>query len=258
MESNYLDFCFESTSLNPYYNLALEDSILRNPLYHNQKVLMIWRSQPCVVLGRFQNPWLECDLKECKRDAVSIVRRQSGGGTVYHDLGNLNISFIGNIKKELNFKLVLDCLASLGINLEINERNDLLYEGLKVSGSAFKNIKGSALHHLTLLISTPLENVRKYLHHTQLEIETKSIKSKRSEMLKLGDVKDNLIAELTNAFLKKSPNEFCYEKLEVLKEEYFSSREWIYGETPKFSVESGGDRSVIEKGRDQNGKWFPF
>ncbi len=221
---------FLSDSLDPYYNLSLEDYFLRSPEFFGKKILLIWRSTPAIIMGRFQNPWLEIDLKKAKNDDVLICRRQSGGGTVYHDEGNLNFCFIGKTKKEDHFNYFLSELSQLGIDLEVNERNDILYKNKKISGSAFKNTKDNSFHHFTFLVDTNLKALKKYLHHKQLSISSKSIPSKRSEVIDLKGV-------LT---VKAILNHFGARKYTPLIEKKFGSDQWIYEETPKFHIKISG------------------
>ena len=186
---------------DPYLNLAIEDFYLRQD-NTNEKVIMLWRSDCCVVMGRFQNPYFECDLDFLKQKNISLVRRQSGGGCVFHDLGNTNWSFIGrkeNFDKNENFSFIQDLLLSLGVNSKVNDRNDLMVDDRKISGSAFKQIKEKSLHHCTLLINTDLYMLKKSLKTHKKEKLSKAVKSVRSTTLNLKqknpDIDFNLICQ---------------------------------------------------------------
>lgn len=117
-----------SESHDPYLNLAIEDWLLRDPQFAEQSILFFYINRPAVVIGRSQNPWVECDLALAKKLGVDIVRRQSGGGTVYHDEGNLNFSFIvpkAQYEKTQNIQTIIDILNTLGIAAFSNERHDI-------------------------------------------------------------------------------------------------------------------------------------
>jgi lipoate-protein ligase A len=244
--SKNFNFCFISDQLDPYWNLSLEDFFLRSKEFSKLKVLFIWRSTPSVVMGRFQNPWLECDLPKMAQDKVQVVRRQSGGGSVYIDQGNLNFSFIGDINADDNYNFFFNSLSSLNIPFERNKRFDLLVDGKKISGSAFKNTKDSSMHHFSLLVETPLEKISKYLFHQRPLIETKSIRSTCTEVVSLKSAFNITVEDVLSCFEKSSVSQYSVEN-EFYKK--MKSAEWIYGETPKFSLgKSSGESLEFIKG----------
>ena len=103
-------------------------------------MLLVWRNKPCVVIGRHQNPWAECDLLQANSEGVDIARRKSGGGTVYHDMGNINISFFTTRKgynRKANLELIAKAMNKFGLNIKVNERDDLLNNGFKVRNELF-------------------------------------------------------------------------------------------------------------------------
>ena len=168
-----------SETFNPWFNLATEDWIFRdmNPEGH---VLYLWRNSETVVIGRYQNPWLECRLDAMKADGVRLARRQSGGGAVYHDHQNLNFTFMSGVDvydKERNFEIIIDALSKFGIKAETSGRNDMIVGGRKISGSAFKLTKDRAFHHGTLLVDVDLGRLGNYLNPDVLKLESKGIKS---------------------------------------------------------------------------------
>ena len=122
-----------SSSTNIFENLALEDWLYENADLEHQNILLLWKNDPAIVIGRHQNPWLECNIQECQKKGVAIVRRKSGGGTVYHDSGNLNCSFLK--KRELynrkqNLEFVISALkARWNIDLSLNKREDIILDG---------------------------------------------------------------------------------------------------------------------------------
>jgi lipoate-protein ligase A len=145
-----------------YENLALEDYIFRN-LEEGEETLLLWRNRDCVVIGRYQNPYIECRLGELRRAGISLARRQSGGGTVWHDEGNLCFTFFGSSRgfsRRNNIEITAEALIGLGVPAEINRRLDILAEGCKISGSAFRESRGFAFHHGTILIQANLEKLK--------------------------------------------------------------------------------------------------
>jgi len=177
-----------SASVNPYLNLAIEAYLMSRAAPHRQ-VLFLYRNSPSVVIGRHQNIHTECNLPLMRKHGVLPARRVSGGGAVYHDLGNLNLAFLGpadQYDQDANYRLVIEALDGLGFDLERNERNDLLLDGKKISGSAFRHSGGASLHHLTVLVSPNFERLVGVLHGDAVfAYESKGINSVRSEVSSL-------------------------------------------------------------------------
>jgi lipoate-protein ligase A len=177
---------YVSQAQDPIFHLAVEDWLLR---HSGETAFFLYQNKPSVVLGRFQNPWLECDLAWLADNQVQLVRRFSGGGTVWHDLGNVNFCWVGPLagfKKTAALEVVRDRLAELGVIVEINARHDLVVRQSdgstrKVSGSAFKQTKDRALHHGTLLLQgSDLSKLNRALTSPHTLSETRSIASVRS------------------------------------------------------------------------------
>jgi lipoate---protein ligase len=248
---------YTTSCLNPYLNLAIEDWLFRTK--DNTQILFLWRSTPSIVMGRFQNPWLECNTEQILHDKVNLVRRQSGGGTVYHDVDNLNFTFISpkeSYNKDANNKIVVDALKDFGIEAFASGRNDILVkidgEDRKISGSAFKQIKNMSFHHGTLLVKSDLTRLNNYLKPRDKVLSSKSIKSVRSKVANISEISnyvdiDTLIVALKDNFNKyyRSTSEIVVlEEKECLKIEHVNSYfkflkgwEWIFGETPKFTLD---------------------
>jgi lipoate-protein ligase A len=188
---------FTAEHHDPWFNLATEDWIFKNfPADHH--VLFLWRNKPCIVIGRFQNPWNECNLQAMERDDVALARRQSGGGAVYHDLGNTNFTFMSprdSYDKHRNFSLIIEALKHFGIHAEQSGRNDILVDGKKVSGSAFRMASDRAFHHGTLLISTDLQKLPGYLTPDKEKLKSKGVRSVASRVANLSEFNPNLTHE---------------------------------------------------------------
>ena len=249
-----------SDSSDPYYNLALEQSILES-LKKSEKCLLLYQNRKCVVMGRFQNPWLECNIRSMKTNNIDLVRRQSGGGCVYHDLNNLNFCFLQSEKyhdKEQNNKIILNALSALEINAYLSQRSDLLVNQdgpKKFSGSAFKQKKDRSFHHGTLLINSDLKMLNHYLHTDQLNIESKSTKSVRSSVINLKSINESLDSDKLIESLRKSFGDFFDLEVKMksindisFNSEYFNEInkwQWIFGETPLFENSSEDDSYLI-------------
>ena len=153
--------CYYCTEYDPYINLSLEHTLFLRQL--SEPILLIYRCKPTVVIGRNQNPWNEVDFRYIKKKKIEFMRRESGGGTVYHDLGNINFSFIvprTHYSIERNLTILVRALHRLGVKAKYTAHNDILVEGRKVSGSAFRYRKTHALHHGTLLCNSHLKQLR--------------------------------------------------------------------------------------------------
>ncbi|MFA6706297.1 MAG: lipoate--protein ligase [Sphaerochaetaceae bacterium] len=237
---------------NPHFNLATEDWLFQSTDV-DEHILFLWRNQPCIVIGRFQNPWEECNLEAMEADNVILTRRQSGGGAVYHDLGNTNFTFMsprGSYSKETNFAIIISALKTLGIKAETSGRNDIVVEGKKISGSAFKLNANRAFHHGTLLIRTDLKAISTYLTPDKEKLESKGIKSVASRVANLTSFNQHLTHEtLCQAIIDQffttygsvcPIEELTFERLSREPElartyERYADWQWRFGSTPQFS-----------------------
>src|SRR6056297_3015303 len=187
---------------NPWYNLALEEYLLDN-LEENEVILYLWQNDNTGVIGRNQNAWKECRSELLAEEGGKLARRLSGGGAVYHDLGNLNFTFIMdkdnyNLKKQL--KVILEAVRDQGIEAEFSGRNDLVVKSKKFSGNAFYVGSEAAYHHGTILVDTDFQKLVKYLQVSREKIESKGVDSVRSRVINLKELKN----ELTIKDIKKS------------------------------------------------------
>ncbi len=239
-----------SLSQDVFINLAYEEWLLRKGHFHG---LVLYHNSPCVVMGRFQNPWLECQVPLMNEMKIPLVRRISGGGCVYHDLNNLNFSFIHTqqkIYREENLDLLLKVLERLDIKAYRNERFDLIFDRdgapFKFSGSAFKRVKEGTMHHGTLLWDSNLGLLNKVLNPKDQVIAGKGIRSHRSRVINLREIQSGANS---TAFLKALSLELG-QKIEVITEQELlnnpeikliatklKSDSWIFGETPVFNEE---------------------
>lgn len=235
-----------ATSHDCAANLAGEAYLIKEDLEH---VLYLYINDPCIVIGRFQNPYSECNLERMDEDGVQLVRRRSGGGAVYHDQGNLCFTLIGNkdsSTKEENFALILEGLKKLGIDAELSGRNDILSQGKKISGNAFQTTTTKFCHHGTLLITSDLSVMANYLTPSSTKLASKAVKSVASRVGNLSEVKKDITTKeveeaLIEAFCDKygpthvTPIDF--KQLAEAQADYhiFGDRNQILEKTPLFS-----------------------
>lgn len=249
----------QSQSTNVYENLALEDWIDANVDLQGRGVLLLWRNQPAVVIGRHQNPWTECNLPAMRRAGISLARRRSGGGTVFHDLGNLNLTFFASKKaydRQRNLKVVTEALRRLwpGLDVQATDRFDIILNGrYKISGTASRLSRKSSYHHCTLLHSADRSALSSVLRPSCPGIQSNATPSIPSPVANLIDHAPSLQwEELLDALVQQYNTEFGLRSSSTLidpsdesmfpgvgqMEAELRSWDWIFGKTPKFSVET--------------------
>ncbi|WP_318518539.1 lipoate--protein ligase [Photobacterium leiognathi] len=246
---------FISQSTQPWFNLAVEDAIFRN-MPADQQVLFLWRNADTVVIGRAQNPWKECNTGKMEQDGITLARRQSGGGAVFHDLGNTNFTFMAGkpqYDKNVSTNIVLSALKTLGINAKATGRNDLVVEvgedERKFSGSAYRETMDRGFHHGTLLLNADLTRLANYLNPDKKKLEAKGITSVRSRVTNLSDINPDIHHDNVCEAIKEAFFSHYGERVEVeyispenlpdmpgFSEKYQnqSSWEWNFGNTPQF------------------------
>jgi lipoate-protein ligase A len=253
---------FKSNSLNVFENLAIENHLLMN--IEDSIDILLWSCHDAVVMGRFQNPWLETNLSYLKENKITLARRQSGGGTVYCDLENLNFCIIHpqrDFQKSFNHQLIIETLKSFGIESTSSQRTDLLIEHherqFKISGSAFKQKKDRSFHHGTLLIDANKERLSCSLKTNHEILESKSIASNPQPVINLSEVNPAITKESFSEALERTLS-FKFNSFETLSidfdqsmQEYYkmiSDWQWVVGETPYFKIQKEGHVYEIKKG----------
>ncbi len=263
---------FETNSTDPSYNLAFEEYLLTN--FRNGSILILWQNSGAVIIGRNQNTEEEIHKAFVEENGIRVVRRNTGGGAVYHDLGNLNYSFISDADSidrsatQLFLKPVVDALRGLGLDAAFSGRNDILVCGQKVSGTAQQLSKGRLLLHGTLLFDADPEKLAGALNPDPTKFQSKSVKSVRSRVanirsylqqdMTVREFWDYLKTRLTgSSVLCPALSETDLAKIRQLKQEKYDTWDWNYGRSPKFDCQNknrfpGGlldVRTHIEGGR---------
>lgn len=172
----------ENLNIDPCYNMAFDEYMLEH-VPSDVRIFYLWRNRPSVIIGVNQNARNEVRVDEAINRGVSIVRRSTGGGAVYHDLGNINYSFIGNPSdKDYLIKYILSALNRMGIKAEKTGRNDLLADGQKISGMAELQRGGRMLLHGTLMYDVDIEQMTALLTPDEKKLQSNGIKSVRSRV----------------------------------------------------------------------------
>lgn len=197
---------FEATGTDPYYNIATEKYLLEH-VEKGQCILYLWQNKNTVVIGRNQNAWAECRTSLLEAEGGKLARRLSGGGAVFHDLGNLNFTFLmcdEDYDLDRQFEVIRLACEGLGICVEKSGRNDLLAEGKKFSGNAFYHSRGRAYHHGTLLLNADMDKLSRYLTPPKAKLEAKGVSSVRSRVTNLKDLCPALTVPELKAHMKKA------------------------------------------------------
>jgi lipoate-protein ligase A len=240
-----------STSFNPWVNLSIEEYLLTN-VKSDEVILYLWQNDNTVVIGRNQNPWKECDCEALTAAEGKLARRLSGGGAVFHDLGNLNFTFVMN-KKHYDVRkqqmVIIDALKKHGIEAIFSGRNDMLIDGRKFSGHAYYSNGTNAYHHGTILVHTDFEKLSGYLNPSAEKIKSKSVASVKSRVINIEEVSpgmttDQIKRSMAESFVahygpaSNSNFESTPDAIMDLYEKY-SSWDWCYGKSPAFDITHG-------------------
>lgn len=267
---------------DPRINLAIEEYCLKN-LDPDQTYLLFYINEPSIIIGKNQNTIEEINTKYVEDQGLHVVRRLSGGGAVYHDLGNLNFSFITKDDGDSfhNFKKftepVTRALKRLGVDAELSGRNDILAEGRKISGNAQFSTRGRMFSHGTLLFDSEMENVVSALKVKKDKIESKGIKSIRSRVANISEFLEEKITieqfrEIILRYIFDTDGEIPqykltesdWEKITELSKERYQNWNWNYGKSPAFNLQHSNRfpigqidvRLEVHKGRIENCKIF--
>ena len=243
-----MNLYFETGSYDPAYNLAFEEYILEN--YTTGTVLILWQNDKAVIVGRNQNAEEEINRKFVEEHGIRVIRRTSGGGAVYHDLGNVNYSYITDAAatKEESIQpflhRIIESLKLLGIEAESSGRNDILASGYKVSGTAQRLRRQRILHHGTLLFDVNIENMAEALRVDAEKYKSKSAKSVRSrvtnirrllpEDMTVEGFLGQLRTQLSDGFVKSTLSPEEVQKVTELKKEKYDTWEWTFAHSPKY------------------------
>lgn len=238
---------------NPWYNLAVENAALEK-VGPEEVLLYLWQNQRTVVIGKGQNPWRECRVSLLDKEGGMLARRSSGGGAVYHDMGNLNFSFIApkahyDLEKQL--KVIVEACRAVGIEALFSGRNDILVDGSKFSGNAFRNTSRSSLHHGTIMVNVDTSRLGRYLMPSEAKLEAKGVASVRSRVCNLTDYAPNLTTDamrvlMAEAFADvyggkvqeetlKDWDQATHKRIRELYGEY-ASWQWRFGQTMHFNA----------------------
>jgi lipoate-protein ligase A len=258
--------CIYNTNTDPYFNLAAEEYLLNS---FQDDIFMLWRNGPSIIVGKNQNTYAEINVDYVKHHQIRVVRRLSGGGAVFHDLGNINFTFIMgcNDHKEIHFEKytrpILGVLHRLGIEARFEGRNDLTIDGKKFSGNAEYINQNRILHHGTLLFSAQMTDLTQALKVNPLKYKDKSVKSVRSRVtnisdhlsqaLEMTDFIDMLMAHIVQKYPDAVPYSFSQEdrqKIAVLAESKYATWGWNFGASRKYSFShmartAGGNIEIL-------------
>ncbi len=187
----------EASGTNPYENLAIEEYILQN-VKSDEIIMYLWQNKKTVVIGRNQNCYAQCKVNALANDGGFVARRLSGGGAVFHDLGNLNFSFAAHEKNYdvlRQSEVIIKAVGKLGISAQLTGRNDILTDGRKFSGNAFYSSKKNKLHHGTLLLKTDMKQLANYLTVSDDKLKGHGVKSVKSRVINLCELNEEITVQ---------------------------------------------------------------
>lgn len=243
----------ESNSNDPCFNLAMEEYVFES-LDKTQPYFMLWQNAHTIVVGKYQNTAEEVNAEYVDREGIKVVRRLSGGGAVYHDLGNLNFTFVvdSDTVSDFNFTVfvepVIKALKRLGVTAQFNGRNDITIDDKKISGNSQYSKGGRVLHHGCIMLDSNLAVVENALRVNAAKYQSKSAKSVRSRVTTINAnapkritmdefkacIKEEVFASVAPQQLKLSEHQL--KEIERLAQQKYATWEWTYGASPQYNV----------------------
>lgn len=241
--------CIVSPYVNPYFNLASEEHLLKRK---DEDLFLLYRNIPTIVVGKHQNTLAEINLPFVQKHGVLVARRISGGGTVFHDLGNLNFAFFTNGKEGelVDYRKatlpIIGALKEMGLEVRLGKRNELLLKGQKISGTASHVFKNRVLHHGTLLFSSEMRTLSEALKVEKERFTDRAVKSVQSRVTNIRDhleepVDVETFQERILNHMLRIPGNSAYHfseadqtEIKGLRDSKFSTWEWNFGYSPKY------------------------
>lgn len=244
---------FRTDSVDPHRNLAVEQALLET-VGKDACILYLWQNRHTVVIGRNQNAWRECRTGHLEADGGALARRLSGGGAVFHDLGNLNFTFLvqkHHYHLDRQLGVIVEACRLLGIPAERSGRNDVLTGGRKFSGNAFYEHQGRCYHHGTLMVDVDMSAMSRYLNPSRAKLEAKGVASVRSRVVNLRELKPDLTVEEVSARMEEAFQAVYGLRAELLESSALDSAyvdalternrswDWLYGRDIPCTLQCG-------------------
>lgn len=249
---------------DPYINLAIEEYLVRHADCAGKDYVLLYINEACIVVGKNQSIYKEINFEYLRNGKLKLCRRISGGGTVYHDMGNVCFAFISRFTEQKinNYRFfnqpVVNALAQAGVTAEMDTRNNILFRGKKISGSAQFTDRKNIISHGTILFNADLNTLRGCLAENNFKIETRAVGSVKSSVMNLVEATDKFssVEELKSFLVQHLAGEEVYsfsdeewQVIQKLADEKFRTAEWIYGKSPATKIIKEEVEIDVEDGR---------